>query len=376
MAETTFSRDTLLRLFIAGSTIEVAANDDSCGGSGSQINYVVPFDMRLELHAGCSGQSIGCAGTIALVARLNATPRLAAVKPAFRRARNQGVLGISPDTFQLITAINYQSAGLGDKYHHQGIARPYLRSTYDLAWTTSVREDGGPEFNNVFFTRLGTARSTLLERFGRNVELVIDGKAYGSTLDAVIFGSNAGVYDEYRPRDGGDWDGVPYGRRFDHGGGIQAIGRYVVTTSEFVDVGDNIPDSGQASQVVLYSIAVPAPQPRLLIARKGQGSGWAAITKLGAAHAPPLLRNGYLIMAPSGNRLSLYAIPADPCTGYVSLAQVRPYRTVGSRPGPALDRSRRPPVPACARCRSKRSRMWRRLPTWDVSRRSCSGATR
>ena len=31
-------------------------------------------------------------------------------------------------------------------------------------------------------------------------------------------------------------------------------------------------------------------------------------------------------MVPDGNRLSLYAIPADPCTGYVSLAHVRPAR--------------------------------------------------
>jgi hypothetical protein len=50
MAETAFTRDTFLWLFIAGSSTEVAANDDSCAGSGSQITYVVPFDMRLELH--------------------------------------------------------------------------------------------------------------------------------------------------------------------------------------------------------------------------------------------------------------------------------------------------------------------------------------
>ena len=333
MVETAFTRNTLLRLFIAGTTTEVAFNDDSCAGRGSQINYVVPYDVALELHAGCDRDSVGCGGTIAMVARLDATPRLASVKRAFRRALNQGVLGISPDIDTLIRGINYQNAGWGEKYHHQGIARTYTRVVYDIAWTTSIRKDGGPEFNNVFFTRMGTKTSTLAERFGSNVfDIVVNGNYYGSPLDAVIVGSNAGVYDGFDPDDPADWDGVPAARKLDHAGGIQAIGSYIATASEFVSLpctpdplfphdcpahGDrNIPPSGQSSQVVLYNIALPSPQPSLLISRKGQGSGWVAMAKLGASAAPPVLRNGYLVMVPDGNRLSLYAIPADPCTGY------------------------------------------------------------
>ena len=347
MAEAAFSGNTFLRLFMSGTMTEVASNNDNCAGRGSQLNYVVPYDTSLELHAGCNGDSIGCAGTIALVARLDATPRPAGVKAAFRRTFNQGVLALSPDPLTLIRGINYRGAGWGEKYHHQGIARTYLRTSYDIAWTTSVREDGGPEFNNVFLTRMGSKASTLTQRFGTNViETVISEWPRivlqdGSPFDAVLYGSNAGVYDAFDPDDPADWDGVPAGRKFDHGGGIQAIGRYIVTASEFVSLpcipsswppndcpahGDrNIPPSGQSSQVVMYDIAVAGPKPKLLISRPGQGSGWVAVAKLDATRTPPLLRNGYLLMIPDGNRLALYAIPADPCTGYVSLAQVKPY---------------------------------------------------
>ena len=174
----------------------------------------------------------------------------------------------------------------------------------------------------------------------------------GSALDAVIFGSNAGVYDPFDTSDplSRDWDGVPLGRRFDHGGGIQAIGNYIVTASEFVSRpcspyiggcpahGDrNIPPSGQASQVVAYDISAASPQPALLIARKNEGSGWVAIAKLFGSYAPPVLRNGYLLMVPDGDRFSLYAIPADPCTGYASLAQIKPSLAVGHRTPPAIN---------------------------------------
>lgn len=354
MAAAAFTGDTFLRLFIAGTTTEVASNNDKCAGRGSQINYVVPYDMSLELHAGCNSELVGCGGTVAMTTHLDATPRPAAVKAAFRRVRNQGVLGISPDSDTLVRGINYQNDGWGEKYHHQGIARTYNRAQYDIAWTTSVREDGGPEFNNVFFTRMGTRSSTLAQRFGSNVinfeisdywpPIVFQ---YASLLDSVVFGSNAGVYDGFDPGDPNDWDGVPIGRKFDHAGGIQAIGNYIATVTEFVSLpctpylfdcpphGDrNIPPSGQTSEVVLYNIARPNPQPSLLISRRGQGSGWAAVAKLGAASTPPVLRNGYLVMVPDGDRLSLYAIPADPCTGHVSLAQVRPYfaTTYGTAP--------------------------------------------
>jgi hypothetical protein len=358
MADAAFTGNTFLRLFIAGTTTQVAFNNDNCGGPGSQINYVVPHDMSLELHAGCSGDSIGCAGRISMLARLDATPRPAGVKAAFRRVFNDGVLGISPDIHTLIRGINYQGAGWGEKYHHQGIARTYNRTTYDIAWTMSVRDDGGPEFNNVFFTRMGTKASGLTQRFRSNLfETLLPGLPpvvvqYASPLDAVIFGSNAGVYDEFDTDDpqSRDWDGVPLGRKFDHGGGIQAIGNYIVAASEFVSrpctpyLNDcpphgnwNIPPSGQASQVVAYNIALPSPQPSLLIARKNQGSGWVAIAKLGPALAPPVLRNGYLIMVPDGNELSLYAVSADPCTGYASLAQVKPSFAMGHRTPPAID---------------------------------------
>jgi hypothetical protein len=359
MAGAEFTGNTILRLFIAGTTTQVALNDDNCAGRGSQINYVVPRDVQLELHAGCSGASVGCGGAIALTARLDATPRPVSVKAAFQRIVDHGVLGISPDIHSLIRGIYYQGGSWGGKYHHQGIARTYTRAAYDIVWTTSVRShDGDPEFYNVFFSRMGTKSTGLRQRFGTNaVEVELPGwpprvAHDGSPLDAIIYGSNAGVYDPYDTDDpqSRDWDGVPLGRKFDHGGGIQAIGNYAVTASEFVTLpclpyqngcpahGDqNIPPSGQASQVVTYDISARLPRPSLLIARKNEGSGWVAIAKLGSAQAPPVLRNGYLLMVPDGDRLSLYAIPADPCTGYASLAQVRPSLAMGHRSPPAID---------------------------------------
>ena len=348
MAEADFERNTFLRLFVANTATEVASNDDNCAGRGSQINFVVPYDMSLELHAGCYANSVGCGGTIALASELDATPRLRDVKAAFARIRDEGVLAISPDPYTLIRGINYRNAGWGEKYHHQGIARTYNRAVYDIAWTTSVRSDGGPEFNNVFFTRLGTKSSTRAQRFGANtIDVTIQNGSFpivvqdGSPLDAVIAASNAGVYDGFDPDDPRDWDGIPAGRKLDHAGGMQTIGNYMATVVEFVALpcmrsmfdptcpehGDrNIPPSGQSSEVVVYNTAEAFPHPRLLISRRGQGSGWAAIAKLSEAWTPAALRNGYLIMVPDGNRLSLYAIPADPCTGYVSLAHVRPAR--------------------------------------------------
>jgi hypothetical protein len=135
---------------------------------------------------------------------------------------------------------------------------------------------------------------------------------------------------------------------------MQAIGNYVAVTSEFVSLpctphplvqdcpehGDkNLPPSGQASQVVLYDISQPSPQPKLLISRRGKTSGWVAVAKLGPSQAPPVLRNGYLIMVPNGNQLDLYAIQADPCTGYASLSQT--YANLATEAmgpaGPSLD---------------------------------------
>jgi hypothetical protein len=358
MAEAVFERNTFLRLFIANTATELASNDDNCFGRGSQINFVVPYDMTLELHAGCYANSIACGGTIAMTTELDATPRPFDVKAAFSRINDQGVLEISPDPSSLIRGINYQGDGWGEKYHHQGIARTYNRARYDLVWTTSVRVDGGPEFNNVFLTKLGTKIVARSQRFGSNAfDVLIQPwpQIYahdGSPPDAVIAGSNAGVYDAYEPGNPNDWDGVPPSRRLDHAGGIQSIGNYIATSSEFVTLpctrnqwdpecpehGDrNIPPSGQSSQVVLYNIAEASPRPQLLIARKGEGSGWAAVAKLREAWTPPALRNGYLVMVPDGDRLSLYAIPPEPCTGYVSLSQIKPYRVLANGQGPVLD---------------------------------------
>jgi hypothetical protein len=359
MWEASFERNTVLRLFVANTTTEVASNDDNCAGRGSQINYVVPYDMSLELHAGCYANSVGCGGTIALTRELDATPRPRGIEAAFARIRDEGVLAISPDPHTLIRGMNYRYAGWGEKYHFQGIARTYNRAVYDIAWTSSVNHDADPEFNNVFFTRLGTKTSTRGQRFGGNTfDVTIQDGMFptttqdGSPLDAVIAGSNAGVYDGFDPGDPRDWDGIPAGRRLDHAGGIQAIGNYVVAVAEFVALpctrsgwdpqcpehGDrNIPPSGQTSQVVVYDVTEPTPRPRLLMARRGQGSGWAAIAKLSEAWTPPALRNGYLVMVPDGNRLSLYAIPADPCTGYVSLSHVRPARPTGGALIPPLN---------------------------------------
>ena len=354
-----FTGNTFLRLFVAGTATEVAANNDNCSGAGSQINYVVPHDMSLELHAGCAGSSIGCAGWIPLTARLDATPRPAGVKAAFTRVRDDGVLLKSPDAATLMRGMYYQGDGWAEKYHHQGIARTYSRAQYDIAWTSSVHEGAFPEYRTTFFTRLGTKPATTrAQRFGADLGpdqqcgpfpwLTCPGEA--EAADAVTYGSNAGVYDAFEPGFADDWDGIPSGRRLDHGGGVQAIGTYVAAAAEFVDLpcvpnydgcpphgNRNIPASGQASQVVLYNVGQASPQPSLLISRKDEGTGWVAIAKLREAQAPPVLRNGYLVMVPAGNRLSLYAIQADPCTGYASLDQVRPYLVTTYGTPPRID---------------------------------------
>jgi hypothetical protein len=135
---------------------------------------------------------------------------------------------------------------------------------------------------------------------------------------------------------------------------MQAIGNYVAVTSEFVSLpcspspylpdcpehrDRNLPPSGQASQVLLYDISQPSPQPKLLVSRRGKSSGWVAVAKLGESQAPPVLRNGYLMMVPNGDELDLYAIQADPCTGYASLSQLKAnLATEAMGPaGPSLD---------------------------------------
>jgi hypothetical protein len=120
--------------------------------------------------------------------------------------------------------------------------------------------------------------------------------------------------------------------------------------------------------VLLYDISVPAPKPSLLITRKGQSAGWVAIAKLGAGYAPPALPNGYLMMVPDGDRLGVYAIQADPCTGYVSLAQVRPHFATGWGLPPA------PSAPVARTCLGPRTP--RQQAIADVSRVSYLGCVK
>ena len=58
------SGDTYLRLFGAGTQVEVAANDDSCGSTASFIQYTASATGTFELRAGCYSSG-GCSGTVA-----------------------------------------------------------------------------------------------------------------------------------------------------------------------------------------------------------------------------------------------------------------------------------------------------------------------
>ena len=173
-----------------------------------------------------------------------------------------------------------------------------------------MRSDGGPEFNNVFFTRLGTKSSTRAQRFGANtIDVTIQNGPFpvvvqdGSPLDAVIAGSNAGVYDGFDPDDPRDWDGIPAGRKLDHAGGMQAIGNYMATVAEFVALpcmrspfdptcpehGDrNIPAVGtvERGRCLQHCRAVSAAAAAHLAARSGIGLGRDRETERGAGRRP------------------------------------------------------------------------------------------
>lgn len=58
-----FSGDTYLRLFNE-SAVEVAANDDACGGLGSQLTFTAPNDQTFNIHAGCYSNT-SCSATVA-----------------------------------------------------------------------------------------------------------------------------------------------------------------------------------------------------------------------------------------------------------------------------------------------------------------------
>ncbi len=57
-----FSGNTYLRLFNGAS--QVAANDNACGGNGSQLSYTATAAGTLQIRAGCSGSGT-CSGTVA-----------------------------------------------------------------------------------------------------------------------------------------------------------------------------------------------------------------------------------------------------------------------------------------------------------------------
>ncbi len=65
MSGASFTGDTYLRLY-GLSGMEVASNDDACGGGGSSFTYIVPSGGDYQVHAGCYSSS-SCSGTVAWV---------------------------------------------------------------------------------------------------------------------------------------------------------------------------------------------------------------------------------------------------------------------------------------------------------------------
>lgn len=294
------------------------------GNVGAQINYTVPYDMTIEVRAGCVGDT-ACSGDVAWRQYLDATPRLYNVKWAFTQIlQSNATLSKSPDSDGWISGVQFQKHSYDGKYHVQGIARTYNRAYHDIVTSVAIdREIAQPENRNLFFSKLDTKLVSRSDRFGSNAPYTSD--------DRVRYGINSGDYSY-----GEDVDGAPIA--LDHAGGLQAIGNYVLVPSEYVDV-DGAPPN--ASQVVAFDISQQQPEPRLLIARKTTGSGWVAATKLPNIESttfPAMLRGGYLFAVPHQNRISLYVQAADGCTGFASLAKVIPYtgepRTVPDRSCP------------------------------------------
>jgi hypothetical protein len=58
-----FTGDTYLRLFGPGGT-QVAANDDACGGLGSNLSYTSTAYVAHRIRAGCYSSG-SCSGTVA-----------------------------------------------------------------------------------------------------------------------------------------------------------------------------------------------------------------------------------------------------------------------------------------------------------------------
>jgi len=59
--------DTYLRVFDPTNTVQVAANDDACGGWGSSISFLSTQSGNYYIHAGCFGSN-SCSGTIKVYA--------------------------------------------------------------------------------------------------------------------------------------------------------------------------------------------------------------------------------------------------------------------------------------------------------------------
>ncbi|RJS22508.1 hypothetical protein DRW03_14430 [Corallococcus sp. H22C18031201] len=56
--------DTYLRLIDSSTNIEVASNDDACGGHGSRITYTATRTGPHEVRLGCSS-ALSCSGALA-----------------------------------------------------------------------------------------------------------------------------------------------------------------------------------------------------------------------------------------------------------------------------------------------------------------------
>jgi len=352
-----FSGKTFLRLFNATTATQVtdstgangqlnARCDDDTTAYGNQLNYVVPYDMTLELHAGCAGTSINCSGTVAMEARLDAAPRPAAVITTFNALDTNGdFMGVKTEGMPAGIIYEEDAPFLPGSFHMQGIARTYVRTAFDFAFTASVRlDDAAPNFNDIFFAKIGNEPNiTLAQPFAT----VLDWRApdlppspcnarspsaIAACADKLIAAAHVGVYDTVNRNDPSDWDGLDNSTWFNHADGMQAIGRYLAVGTMFV--GDDAPSAGndgQAGQVVLFDTLFPdAAHQKLLISRTSNwGVTWVAIAKLkDALTVPPALRNGYIIMVRGdrGERMDIWAIQADPCTGYASLDNITPYR--------------------------------------------------